>query len=690
MNDQNSSNSHNSHNNSHNSTTTNNNIAIISNISGVGTKKKGVGNKKPRIKPNRKSISTSVSTSVTGGSGLKRKVDSISNNNNNVNNTRNETKNVVAVDHDVNQNNDYEEQKQQEQEKQETIIINPINTNTYTTTNTSTSGKRIIGRKVIHAGRSSSLSTTGTIISRSNINKSSIAIGSSINISQQQHQQHVQSSIPSTSGNGNPLLLSQQPTQSHNNMMISNDQNTTTSTTTTSVISTNHNNNKNNDDDTIIPYQHLGQLNPAWNIPPSKNENDKPMKFYCSKYISKLPIELRGQRITTATTNNNNGGINGGGGGVGENSEEGGKKNGERGGVGTATTGATNNGAHNNNGQSMNTTTTTTTTTSTTTNNNNNNNNININNDLQDNRSGPMVEIINGEIVIKESTIIIGRRHTTEEVDRELDQNIIIEDNNALTATYRSFTNREQNKKWNAEETKKFYKALRQCGTDFTTMENFFRGEDGLMKRSRKQLKGKYMVECRKNWKLIDMAMNPKVQMKLDLSVFGDLDMSLENLPTTSAAVAAEGSAGTLVSNISSSGTSSSNTSSSGNESGMAASASSVTTASIPALETHDHDVIESETKIDDNEQTTTKDRQDIITPLPQCLNPNQITQKESATEVTPAIIAAASSVEDEEKETQPTSHIPLTIASGAKKKKKPKFRAKAPVAKGKAKKTKS
>eukprot|EP00557_Chaetoceros_sp_GSL56_P000042 CAMPEP_0176495282 /NCGR_PEP_ID=MMETSP0200_2-20121128/10564_1 /TAXON_ID=947934 /ORGANISM="Chaetoceros sp., Strain GSL56" /LENGTH=882 /DNA_ID=CAMNT_0017893131 /DNA_START=105 /DNA_END=2750 /DNA_ORIENTATION=+ len=146
-------------------------------------------------------------------------------------------------------------------------------------------------------------------------------------------------------------------------------------------------------------------------------------------------------------------------------------------------------------------------------------------NEMRDQRSGPLVEIINGEIVIQESSIIVGGRKTTEEVDRELEGGIIEEENTALTATYTSFTNREKVKRWTVDETKKFYLALRQCGTDFSTMENFFDGTDGGKKRSRKELKCKYNRESRKHPKLIDMAMDPKVQLPYDLSVFGELDM---------------------------------------------------------------------------------------------------------------------------------------------------------------------
>mmetsp|Transcript_11398 Transcript_11398/g.21327 ORF Transcript_11398/g.21327 Transcript_11398/m.21327 type:complete len:649 (+) Transcript_11398:26-1972(+) len=227
----------------------------------------------------------------------------------------------------------------------------------------------------------------------------------------------------------------------------------------------------------ITPYQHLGLIDPSLNIAPPK-PNEKTMKDFCSKF--KLPKSSKG--------GNSNGGGGGGGGGA----------NGQAG----------NNGGSSGNHPVVHRHT-----------------NTSDENEMRDQRSGPLVEIINGEIVIQESSIIVGGRKTTEEVDRELEGGIIEEENTALTATYTSFTNREKVKRWTVDETKKFYLALRQCGTDFSTMENFFDGTDGGKKRSRKELKCKYNRESRKHPKLIDMAMDPKVQLPYDLSVFGELDM---------------------------------------------------------------------------------------------------------------------------------------------------------------------
>lgn len=123
--------------------------------------------------------------------------------------------------------------------------------------------------------------------------------------------------------------------------------------------------------------------------------------------------------------------------------------------------------------------------------------------------SGPEVEIINGEIRIREESLLINKHQTAEQIDAEMNH-VLEEDSTTLTATYTSFTKWNKRTEWTVENTKLFYRALRQCGTDFDTMQSFFSG-----KMDRKQLKKKYLVECRRNSKLIDLAMNPLAQVPI-------------------------------------------------------------------------------------------------------------------------------------------------------------------------------
>jgi hypothetical protein len=320
--------------------------------------------------------------------------------------------------------------------------------------------------------------------------KRGISIGSSIKGRQkeQDQNQHSVTTASNQKSTSSAVITQEQTNQldpeSTNNNTSGNDKNDTIATNgDPNQLITRINRNSTtliNSNDDVVPYQHLGQLDPAWNIPPPKEE-EKTMLDYCSRY--KPPTPPPGAPRTNGSDNTNNG-------------NRGGQNNNRN----------RSNRVHPNLAMNL-------------------QNNNAPSAEVQDNRSGPLVEVVNGEIVVRESTIILGRRRSTEEVDRELDSTIVVEDNTTLNATSLSFTTREKSTRWTVDDTKKFFLALRQCGTDFTTMMSFFDGSDGKRKCSRKQLKGKYKIECRKNMELIDMAMNPKVQLPLDLTVFGELNM---------------------------------------------------------------------------------------------------------------------------------------------------------------------
>lgn len=217
------------------------------------------------------------------------------------------------------------------------------------------------------------------------------------------------------------------------------------------------------------PYQHLGQLDPVWNVPALK-ENEKSMRDFCSKFVLPKEDKDNDEADGGAVEANNPAAP------VRRNArveEERGNIEGEEG--------------------------------------------------NEANASGPLVEIINGEIVIKESSIVIGAHQTTEDVDKELaaDGAVVEEAADGITATYTSFTNYLKTQHWKLDETRQFYMALRQCGTDFSTMEQMYERFD--KPKTRKQLKSKYKRECKKNPRLIDMAMNPSAQIPLGKNNLIDL-----------------------------------------------------------------------------------------------------------------------------------------------------------------------
>lgn len=125
--------------------------------------------------------------------------------------------------------------------------------------------------------------------------------------------------------------------------------------------------------------------------------------------------------------------------------------------------------------------------------------------------SGPVVQVVNGEIVLQESSMVVpGARRSVQEVEEEFQHVVEEETHSAVVgASYHSFVSRRAPQHWTVEETKLFYHALRQVGTDFGTMVAYFEN------RTRKQLKRKYQVESSKQPRLVALALNPKSQVPL-------------------------------------------------------------------------------------------------------------------------------------------------------------------------------
>mmetsp|Transcript_76 Transcript_76/g.153 ORF Transcript_76/g.153 Transcript_76/m.153 type:complete len:322 (+) Transcript_76:92-1057(+) len=120
---------------------------------------------------------------------------------------------------------------------------------------------------------------------------------------------------------------------------------------------------------------------------------------------------------------------------------------------------------------------------------------------------GPQVEIVNGKIVLRESSLMVPvHGPVTHEDFEEVEEGI------HPTAKYSSFTKHVHSYAWGLEETKHFYEALRQCGTDFTLMQAFF------PHRTRKQLKLKFSREEKQHPELVKGTLNS--QLPLDLAPF--------------------------------------------------------------------------------------------------------------------------------------------------------------------------
>ena len=138
--------------------------------------------------------------------------------------------------------------------------------------------------------------------------------------------------------------------------------------------------------------------------------------------------------------------------------------------------------------------------------------------------AAPSVQIIDGEIVLQESSVMFPARRTVQEVEEEFQDNVVEEDEqlNTVQASYTSFVTKGDHGKtrnkglWSIKETELFYLALQQLGTDFGSMEALF-FED---KRTRRQLKNKYRKELIKNPDLVqELALNPKYQIALGKTI---------------------------------------------------------------------------------------------------------------------------------------------------------------------------
>lgn len=161
--------------------------------------------------------------------------------------------------------------------------------------------------------------------------------------------------------------------------------------------------------------------------------------------------------------------------------------------------------------------------------NNTNNNRIIKNNDTLESTgtsvaaSGPVVQIINGEIVVQESSLdYFENGNNNNQIEDSTENYTIVEEDTQLAvvnANYTSFLPENKQRKgnsWGTDDTIHFYHALRQVGLDFCTMELMFNDEEKESKpRTRKQLKRKYQMEMIRNPELVAKAMNPDAKIAL-------------------------------------------------------------------------------------------------------------------------------------------------------------------------------
>jgi Myb DNA-binding like len=150
---------------------------------------------------------------------------------------------------------------------------------------------------------------------------------------------------------------------------------------------------------------------------------------------------------------------------------------------------------------------------------------------------GPVVQIVNGEIVLQESSLDYyenNNANNSNYYDDSTEAYTVVEEESQLAiinATCTSFLPEHKQRAsntWNACETLLYYRALRQVGTDFGMMEAYFRNEGQIQEqqekkdkskvirpRTRKQLKRKYQMELVKNPALVEKAMQPDAKLNI-------------------------------------------------------------------------------------------------------------------------------------------------------------------------------
>ena len=127
--------------------------------------------------------------------------------------------------------------------------------------------------------------------------------------------------------------------------------------------------------------------------------------------------------------------------------------------------------------------------------------------------TAPEFELEGDKIVFKEGTAAALDTTIEEEEYEE------VGDGSHHNATYFSFVRRRKSHRWGLEETRSFYKALRQVGTEFSLMQSLFPG------RTRKQLKAKFQKEEKAHPELIKRALD--VTVPLDTAAY---DVQYESL----------------------------------------------------------------------------------------------------------------------------------------------------------------
>ncbi|KAK2630123.1 hypothetical protein QTJ16_000943 [Diplocarpon rosae] len=137
--------------------------------------------------------------------------------------------------------------------------------------------------------------------------------------------------------------------------------------------------------------------------------------------------------------------------------------------------------------------------------------------------SGPQMRIVNGNLVVDESSLQIDRQARARLVQADMEE--VTENDFTTVITSGTYMKRERALLWDQAATSRFYEGLAQFGTDFEMIAKLF------PHRSRRQIKLKFNKEERVNADKINRTMVGPKKKHIDLKNFEKLsDMQLEEL----------------------------------------------------------------------------------------------------------------------------------------------------------------
>lgn len=129
----------------------------------------------------------------------------------------------------------------------------------------------------------------------------------------------------------------------------------------------------------------------------------------------------------------------------------------------------------------------------------------------------PQLTLVDGHIIMDTSAMFIpthtgnARETVYDEHGNVIEQGLetVYEAGDGAYLTSSTHSKRQRGEQWSVDDTRKFFDALRQCGTDFSTIAALFPG------RNRLHVKRKFVIESKLHPKLVDAALRLKTPLDM-------------------------------------------------------------------------------------------------------------------------------------------------------------------------------